>query len=98
RETRRNSRHRRARRQKAHPRDERRDHGAVRDRGGRRLNAAKAGMSWFTLRWIGIGGAVFAAVLVGLFAPAWLHGTVRAVAAYDVAAAIILVYDWTIGL
>ena len=33
-----------------------------------------------------------------LFAPAWLHGTVRAVAAYDVAAIIILAYDWTVGL
>jgi uncharacterized membrane protein len=35
---------------------------------------------------------------VSLFAPVWLHGTVRAVASYDIAAAIILVYDWTIGL
>ena len=50
------------------------------------------------LRWVGIGAAVAAAVLVSLFSPGWLHGTVRAVAAYDVAAAIILVYDWTIGL
>ena len=70
----------------------------MRDRGGRRLNAAPADWSWFTLRWIGIGGALSAAVLVSVFAPGWVHGTVRAVAAYDVAAAIILVYDWTIGL
>jgi uncharacterized membrane protein len=35
---------------------------------------------------------------VSVFAPGWLHGTVRAVAAYDVAALIILVYDWTVGL
>jgi uncharacterized membrane protein len=55
-------------------------------------------MSWFTLRWIGIGAALAGAVAVSVFAPAWLHGTVRAVAAYDVAAAIILTYDWTIGL
>jgi uncharacterized membrane protein len=55
-------------------------------------------MSWLTLRWIGFGAAFVAALLVSLFAPAWLHGTVRAVAAYDVAAAIILIYDWTIGL
>jgi uncharacterized membrane protein len=33
-----------------------------------------------------------------LFAPTWLHGTVRAVAAYDVAALILLAYDWTLGL
>lgn len=32
------------------------------------------------------------------FAPAWLHGTVRWVASYDVAAAVLLLYDWTIGL
>jgi uncharacterized membrane protein len=70
----------------------------VRNRGGRRLNAAPAGASWFTLRWVGIGIAGVAALLVSLFAPHWLHGTVRAVASYDVAAAIILTYDWTIGL
>ena len=35
---------------------------------------------------------------MSLFAPSWLHGTVRAVAAYDVAAAMILAYDWTVGL
>jgi uncharacterized membrane protein len=55
-------------------------------------------MSWLTLRWVGIGGAGVAAVLVSLFAPSWLHGTVRAVASYDIGAAIILAYDWTIGL
>jgi uncharacterized membrane protein len=33
-----------------------------------------------------------------VFAPGWLHGTVRAVAAYDIAALIILIYDWTVGL
>jgi uncharacterized membrane protein len=70
----------------------------VRNRGGWGLNAATAGMSWLTLRWVGIGGAGVAAVLVSLFAPSWLHGTVRAVASYDIGAAIILAYDWTIGL
>ena len=35
---------------------------------------------------------------MSLLAPAWLHGTVRAVAAYDVAAILILIYDWTVGL
>jgi uncharacterized membrane protein len=35
---------------------------------------------------------------VSLFSPDWLHGTVRAVAAYDIAALIILIYDWTVGL
>ena len=39
-----------------------------------------------------------AAALVAFFAPAWLHGTVRAVAAYDIAAVILLGYDWTVGL
>jgi len=38
------------------------------------------------------------ALLVGWFAPAWLHGTARWVAAYDVAAIVLLVYDWTVGL
>ncbi len=35
---------------------------------------------------------------MALFAPPWLHGAVRAVAAYDIAAIIILTYNWTIGL
>jgi uncharacterized membrane protein len=70
----------------------------VRDRGGRGLTAAPAGFSWLTLRWVGILGAGVAALLVSLFAPGWLHGAVRAVASYDVAALIILVYDWTVGL
>jgi uncharacterized membrane protein len=70
----------------------------VRNCRGRRLNAAAAGPSWFTLRWVGIGCACVAAILVSLFAPPWLHGTVRAVAAYDVAAIVILAYDWSIGL
>ena len=35
---------------------------------------------------------------MSIFAPSWLTGTVRAVAAYDVAAILILAYDWTIGL
>ena len=39
-----------------------------------------------------------AALLNHLFAPAWLHGTVRAVASYDAAAFVLLVWDWTIGL
>ena len=49
-------------------------------------------------RLAGLGGAVIAAVLVLLFAPAWLRGTVRPVAAYDVAAIIILIFNWTYGL
>ena len=32
------------------------------------------------------------------FAPSWLHGTVRAVTAYDIFALILLAYDWTLGL
>jgi uncharacterized membrane protein len=50
------------------------------------------------MRWVGIGVACACAILVSIFAPSWLHGTVRAVAAYDVAALIILIYDWTVGL
>ncbi len=37
-------------------------------------------------------------MLVALFAPGWLHGTVRAVAAYDAAAIVLLAIDWTMGL
>lgn len=70
----------------------------MRDCGGRRLNAAAARLSWFTLRWFGIGGAAVLALAVSLFAPSWLHGTVRAVAAYDVGALALLAYDWTFGL
>jgi len=70
----------------------------VRDRGGRRLSSAPAGPSWFTIRWVGIGAAVAAALLNHFFAPPWLHGTVRAVASYDAAAFVLLVWDWTMGL
>lgn len=38
------------------------------------------------------------AVLVAAFAPAWLHGWIRAVAAYDAAAAVVLAYDWGFAL
>ena len=36
--------------------------------------------------------------MVRAFAPPWLHGTTRWVAAYDVAAIILLAYDWSVGL
>ena len=39
-----------------------------------------------------------AAALVALFAPAWLHGWIRAVAAYDAAAIVVLGYDWIFSL
>ena len=86
-------------RQAAHPRDERRDHGARarsrrtapdRGRDAARRGSRSAGSA--------IGGARAAAMLVSMFAPSWLTGTVRAVAAYDVAALVLLAYDWTIGL
>jgi uncharacterized membrane protein len=47
---------------------------------------------------VGIAGAVVAALLVRYFAPGWLHGTVRWVVAYDAAAAVLLAYDWMVGL
>jgi uncharacterized membrane protein len=70
----------------------------MRDRRGRRLIAAPAKFSWLTLRWVGIGIGCACAIAVSFLAPDWLHGTVRAVAAYDVAAIVILIYDWTVGL
>ena len=45
----RHSRHRRTGRQAAHPRHERCDHGALRDRRGRRLSAAAARSAWLTM-------------------------------------------------
>jgi uncharacterized membrane protein len=44
------------------------------------------------------GGAAAAALVVAIFAPAWLHGTVRAVAAYDAAALTMLGLNWTLAL
>jgi uncharacterized membrane protein len=44
------------------------------------------------------GSAIVGAVLVMLFAPAWLHGTVRVVAAYDLAALILLAINWGFSL
>jgi uncharacterized membrane protein len=41
---------------------------------------------------------VLGLLAVRWFAPPWLHGTTRWVAAYDVAAFVLLVYDWTVGL
>ena len=39
--------------------------------------------------------AFAAAGCVAAFAPAWLSGTMRAVAAYDAAAAVVLLWQWT---
>jgi uncharacterized membrane protein len=44
------------------------------------------------------GSAVVAALAVMFLSPAWLHGTVRIVAAYDLAALVLLTLTWTIGL
>lgn len=49
-------------------------------------------------RLLGFSGAALAAILVLIFAPAWLRGTVRAVAAYDAAALVLLLFDWTYAL
>ena len=70
----------------------------MRDRGGRRLSAAKAAFPWHKTRLAGLFAACVGAALVILFAPAWLRGTVRTVAAYDAAAALILIYDWVFVL
>jgi uncharacterized membrane protein len=55
-------------------------------------------MPYATKRLAGVGAAIVALVLVLLFAPAWLRGTVRPVAAYDAAALVLLIFDWGIAL
>jgi len=70
----------------------------VRDRRGRRLTRSSNAPSWLALRWLGIAGAIAGLLAVRFFAPSWLHGTTRWVAAYDVAAIVLLAYDWTFGL
>jgi uncharacterized membrane protein len=69
----------------------------VRGCGGRGLSALRA-LTYQKLRLFGLGGAFIAAALVYLFAPAWLHDTSRAVAAYDVAASVLLAFDWLFAL
>ena len=54
--------------------------------------------SIWRFRAISFGSAIAGGLIVAFFAPAWLHGTVRVVAAYDCAALIVLIYDWTIAL
>jgi uncharacterized membrane protein len=49
-------------------------------------------------RTIAFGSALLAGLTVFVFAPAWLHGTVRAVAAYDCAALLLLIWNWTVAL
>ncbi len=63
-------------------------------RGGRLSTAAVAVRPLWRSRAIAFGSAVAGALLAYLFAPAWLQGTVRAVAAYDVAAVILLAIHW----
>jgi uncharacterized membrane protein len=65
--------------------------------GGRRLNAGPA-FVYQKSRLAGMSGALIAGLLVLFFAPAWLRGTVRPVAAYDVAAIIVLAFDWMFAL
>ncbi len=55
-------------------------------------------ISLWRFRLLSFGSALAVGVLVAFFAPAWLHGTVRTVAAYDCAAIVLLVLQWTIGL
>jgi uncharacterized membrane protein len=69
----------------------------VRRRGRRRLTALPA-FTAHRSRLYGIAVALGAAVVVAAFAPAWLRGWIRAVAAYDVFAALLLSYDWLFAL
>jgi uncharacterized membrane protein len=55
-------------------------------------------VSPWTSRFIAFGIAGIAAGLVVFAAPAWLGGTTRAIAAYDIGTALLLVTFWTIGM
>jgi uncharacterized membrane protein len=49
-------------------------------------------------RAVGFGSAFVVAILVLLFAPSWLVGTQRAVAAYDAGALLLIVILWVLGM
>lgn len=66
--------------------------------GGRRLNARPKAFSYQKVRLLGLIGAFVAGFLVFVFGPAWLHGTVRYVAAYDALAIVLLAFDWGFAL
>jgi uncharacterized membrane protein len=55
-------------------------------------------MSYQQIRLFGLATAIGCAALVLLFAPPWLRGTVRPVAAYDVLALMLLIFDWGFAL
>jgi uncharacterized membrane protein len=55
-------------------------------------------MSPWTGRLVAFGLAGLAAVLVVVLAPAWLVGTTRAIAAYDVGTTVLLVIFWTLAM
>jgi uncharacterized membrane protein len=66
---------------------------------GRRLSAtAIVPRPLWRTRIIVYGCGLAAALLVTAFAPAWLHGTVRAVAAYDIGTLIVLLLHWLITI
>lgn len=65
---------------------------------GRRLIALPAGLTYQKVRLFGLFGSAIAAALVLVFAPPWLHATVRWVAAYDVLAIVLLAFDWFFAL
>jgi uncharacterized membrane protein len=69
----------------------------VRGRRGRRLSAPAA-IPYQKVRLLGLIGAAVAAILVFVFAPGWLHATVRYVAAFDAGAVILLAFDWGYAL
>ncbi len=69
----------------------------MRARRGRRLTVPPV-LTRHSGRLLGIGAACVAAVLVAVVAPDWLRGWIRAVAAYDAAAIVVLSYDWGFAL
>jgi uncharacterized membrane protein len=70
----------------------------VRRGGGRRLNAEQSAFIYQKSRLVGLVGALVAGLLVLFFAPSWLRGTVRPVAAYDAGAILVLAFDWLFAL
>lgn len=62
-----------------------------------RLRDARFGTPW-RQRAVGFGAALLAALLVTVFAPAWLHGTIRTVAAYDAATIVVIGAFWFLAM
>ena len=65
---------------------------------GRRLNEPLDSRLLVRNRGIAFGSALLVFIAVAVFAPAWLHGTLRGVAAYDAGALALLANYWFVGL